>query len=413
MSPSGTLLIGALLLGDAAASPAACFALRSPSPMRPARRCTSHLSMSDTGGVTNKYPAGSAARPLDRRRVAIFGAGGYLGATIFGFLQRASSIYGTGISNRYSPRAILGSSVASAALNRVLTSSFKLAYAGRNQMALADMMDEESISPRLVGFDALILGTRYATERWPVTGGRWGKLANAKTYEFLLDGPRGGSTGGPVDGDDPAHFHVDAFRRQVRAAAAAGSIRHVFVVGTPAAAGAEAEYAAILDEEATGRGLPFTYLRTGAAGLTSFRDYSFVRGVVAAPDALAVRGSTLSDGYRKMPGYRDGDWMQGLLLEEEEENGGDRDGDDTGVGTVAREDLAALVVQSVLSLDWSKSRVLELRCAPGGLPESMSCAVVADDNVGRKKEYGKKPARTDIEWCVNSSVLAQKLKGIE
>ena len=43
--------------------------------------------------------------------------------------------------------------------------------------------------------------------------------------------------------------------------------------------------------------------------------------------------------------------MQGLLLEEEEVNGGNQDGDDAGVGTVAGKDLAALVVQSVLSLD--------------------------------------------------------------
>jgi len=37
-------------------------------------------------------PKGCAARPFEKKKVAIFGAGGYLGAVIFGFLQRASSL---------------------------------------------------------------------------------------------------------------------------------------------------------------------------------------------------------------------------------------------------------------------------------------------------------------------------------
>jgi hypothetical protein len=37
-------------------------------------------------------PKGCAAKPFEKKKVAIFGAGGYLGAVIFGFLQRASSL---------------------------------------------------------------------------------------------------------------------------------------------------------------------------------------------------------------------------------------------------------------------------------------------------------------------------------
>ena len=35
-------------------------------------------------------PRGSAATPLDKKSIAVFGAGGYTGGTIFGYLQRAS-----------------------------------------------------------------------------------------------------------------------------------------------------------------------------------------------------------------------------------------------------------------------------------------------------------------------------------
>jgi hypothetical protein len=35
---------------------------------------------------------GCAANPLDKKKIAVFGAGGYLGAVIFGFVQRAASL---------------------------------------------------------------------------------------------------------------------------------------------------------------------------------------------------------------------------------------------------------------------------------------------------------------------------------
>ncbi len=35
---------------------------------------------------------GCAAKPFEKKKIAVFGAGGYLGAVIFGFLQRAASL---------------------------------------------------------------------------------------------------------------------------------------------------------------------------------------------------------------------------------------------------------------------------------------------------------------------------------
>ena len=60
----------------------------------------SALLLLPSQGITqrNAFPAlhltpkGCAARPFEKKKVAIFGAGGYLGAVIFGFLQRASSL---------------------------------------------------------------------------------------------------------------------------------------------------------------------------------------------------------------------------------------------------------------------------------------------------------------------------------
>ena len=35
---------------------------------------------------------GCAAKPLEKKKIAVFGVGGYLGAVVFGFVQRAASL---------------------------------------------------------------------------------------------------------------------------------------------------------------------------------------------------------------------------------------------------------------------------------------------------------------------------------
>lgn len=54
---------------------------------RSASTSSSHLNMDLKLKVE-----GCAAKPLDKKKIAVFGAGGYLGAVIFGFLQRAASL---------------------------------------------------------------------------------------------------------------------------------------------------------------------------------------------------------------------------------------------------------------------------------------------------------------------------------
>jgi hypothetical protein len=68
-------------------------------------------------------PKGSAARPLAKKKVAVLGTGGYLGALTFGFLQRASSLFGTGLGG---VRAIGGTADTSVRLNRALSKHFIL-----------------------------------------------------------------------------------------------------------------------------------------------------------------------------------------------------------------------------------------------------------------------------------------------
>mmetsp|Transcript_28132 Transcript_28132/g.68510 ORF Transcript_28132/g.68510 Transcript_28132/m.68510 type:complete len:102 (-) Transcript_28132:2389-2694(-) len=74
---------------------------------------------------------GSAAKPYDKQKVCIFGAGGYLGGCIFGFLQRCGSLYGTGIDGFQGPRAITATAVGSLTLNSILSKNFVLAQASR------------------------------------------------------------------------------------------------------------------------------------------------------------------------------------------------------------------------------------------------------------------------------------------
>ena len=60
------------------------------------RQCRSSVTMAMSMSMSSR-PMGCASTPLQKKSVAICGAGGYLGGTIFGFCQRASNLYGTGI----------------------------------------------------------------------------------------------------------------------------------------------------------------------------------------------------------------------------------------------------------------------------------------------------------------------------
>ena len=67
--------------------------------------------------------------------------------------------------------------------------------------------------------------------------------------------------------------------------------------------------------------------------------------------------------------------------------------DDDEGDSVCREDLAALCVQSLQSLSWSKSRKMTVLCKGSAKVPALSSP----------------PKRVDQQWCVNSIVLEEKL----
>lgn len=341
------------------------------------------LVVSGASGLSTLQPRarGSAAKPLDKKQVAVFGAGGSLGGAVFGFVQRASNIYGTGLGGASSPRSICATAAASDLLNRYLSGAFKLAYAGENMVRLTDMGDVDAIAARLVGMDAAVCGTVYQLERRPITANTYEKGPNDKTFEFYLDERRQARSEVPADDTET---HLALFRNTIEACKASG-VKHVVVVETPQTPNAK-PFAEILDN----CGVPFTYIHA-AGELESCKSYTFEKGVQAD---LNIESFTLSDNYLSAGGYSPGDWMVSLEDSRREENGNS--------GTVYREDIAALAVQSLLSLDWTKNRCMEV-----------SARGMLSDGTETDGKRRRRMPRTDRDWCVKSNILAEKLTAVE
>lgn len=334
--------------------------------------------------------------PLDKKAVAVFGAGGSLGGTIFGFLQRASNLYGTGIGGAAMPRAISACSEGSLRLNSILSKGFKLAYAGEQHMRLVDMSDVEHVAARLKGVDAVVLGTICQLERGrSVTANTYEKTPNDKTTEFFLDEKRGfGDEYSAQDAKEQLNMHLDLFQTAIDACKLAGSIQHVVVLETPHTPSPE-PFAKILDKS----GLKFTYIYTNASQgdgslptWTQSKDWTFEKGVVRNT-GMNLETAALGDGYMSKPGYEAGDWASSLP----ELTRGSAD--------IFREDIAALAVQSMLSLDWNTCRVIGLSCLD---------QAGAEDESGKASKFRpSRPPKSDREWCMNSNEIADLLSVVE
>ncbi|KAL3785082.1 hypothetical protein HJC23_001460 [Cyclotella cryptica] len=308
---------------------------------------------------------GCAAKPYEKKKIAVFGAGGYLGATVFGFLQRAASIYGTGISGGSSPRAIGATRTTSEALNKVLTPCFKLAYAGEDLVRLVDSTNKDYIKERLKSFDAAILGTVYQLEQRSVTGNTYEKTPNDKTFEFYLD-ERYGARGGGVP-RDCSDYHISMFESAIQACKESGSIKHVVVLETPRTPRPR-DFISILERE----GISYTYIR--ANSLKKDLTYSFEKGV---KEKLTV---ALLSEVSRIPPHTD------------EPNNGEK--------AVFREDIAALIVQCLMSLNWEESRIIEV---------SATSETISSNSLTEKKSK----QRFDKEWCPNSNVYAEMLVNLK
>lgn len=125
-----------------------------------------------------RTPQGCAGKPFEKKKVAVLGGGGYLGALTFGFLQRAASLHGTGIGNC---RCIAATADTAVRLNRVLGKHFALAQADESFIKLTDLSSVDMIASRLQGWDALIMGTDLFLQKMPVTSGTYERTPNDKT----------------------------------------------------------------------------------------------------------------------------------------------------------------------------------------------------------------------------------------
>lgn len=328
------------------------------------------LMMSDVA-----RPRGSGAFPANKQKVSVFGAAGYLGANCFGFIQRAGSIYGTGLGGVSFPRCVGATSFAAQCLNKVLLRNFKLAFAGEDSIFVTDMSDVNYITRRLKGTDAVILGTMYQLEKRPVTANTYeGKNPNAKTYEFYLDDRRAGRN--DVDFESSLDANLNLFCNTMKACSDAG-IKHAVVIETPNTID---EFRQKCTKILVESNVPFTYLRSSDE-LIQLNDFTFESGIRGNLD---LRSSLVNPG----------DGIDELL------DAFNVQGDSTGLGKTAREDMAAVAVQSLISLDWSKSRILDVR--------TRNVSVQTDI-----KYFATKPPKSDKEWCVRSNLLGSKMERLK
>jgi hypothetical protein len=107
--------------------------------------------------------------------------------------------------------------------------------------------------------------------------------------------------------------------------------------------------------------VPFTYIRP-LGKLENIKDYTYVKGVQGD---LQLKVVDLNASQGMSPSL-----------------------------AIPREDIAALCVQSLLSLDWSSSRILCVSCT------------------GPVSPLSEAPKLTNREWCVNSDTLAAKFGGL-
>ena len=314
------------------------------------RTILSAASYSNSGGK-GRGTGGTASNPLDKKKVAVLGGGGYFGAVTFGFLQRASSLYGTGIGG---VRCIGSTADTSQRLNRILSKHFCLAVADESVVKLTDLVSSpaDAVADRLAGWDALVFGADLNLQMKPVTPNTYEKGPNDKTWEVYWGNPKGGFSQSDVGDDEADRARMTVLGNLLQGARRAGVQRLIAVEQTSSAIRLEP----LLRES----GIPYLLVRHGE--LSETKDYTYRNG---------VQGELL---VRK--------------LRADDSAGGD--GAAAELSPAACEDVAALCVQSLLSVDWSDDACIEVTGTSNGI---------------RDYQGGSTNKRPDQEWCVNSDIL--------
>ena len=305
----------------------------------------------------SSFNKGSAATPLDKKKIVVFGTGGYLGACAYGFLQRAGSLYGTGISGVGAPRAIVATASGSKNLNSILSQNFALAQADESFIRPTDVMDAENIQAKINGFDAAIIGTRYCYKTLPVTMGTFAKGPNDKTREFYLDQPR---TPGSKLLDD-SEYSSAIFSNTLEACKKSNTLNHLVIVETDAEFDDEYvgdKYLQLLEESE----IPYTYIRP-LGKMDNIKNFTFKRGIQS--DLKIARANSVEDF---------------LSVEDKK---------------IYREHVAAVCVQCLMTLEWKDNRVIQVEQSAEDL-----------DYTPSRKDKSQK------EWCMNSGIIMNALAGI-
>jgi hypothetical protein len=297
----------------------------------------------DVNAFSLQQPKGSAATPFQKKKIAVVGGGGYLGSNVFGFLQRACSLYGTGMG---SVRCIGATSDTAVRMNRVLGKNFCLAVADEMNIKLTDMQSVDALQQRLEGFEAVIWGTDLSFLERSVTAGTYEKSPNDKAMELYW----GSGAQGRAVGDEMATVKESILENLLLASRKAG-VKHMVVVQD----NSSDNWLPRLKK----CGIPFTFIRP-MGELLAVQDYTYRKGIQGS---LSV--SVMSD-----------DDMSALSSS-------------SSPSPISTEDVAALCVQCLQSLDWDKSRCVNVSCNGALNVESL----------------GPVAKRPDEEWCVRSSVL--------
>jgi hypothetical protein len=302
----------------------------------------------DVNAFSLQQPKGSAATPFQKKKIAVVGGGGYLGSLVFGFLQRACSLYGTGMG---SVRCIGATSDTAVRMNRVLGKNFCLAVADEMNIKLTDMQSVDALQQSLEGFEAVIWGTDLSFLQRSVTAGTYDKSPNDKAMELYW-----GAQGGAI-GDEMATVKESILENLLRASRQAG-VKHMVVVQDIASD----NWLPRLEN----CGIPFTFIRPTGEVL-AVQDYTYRMGIQGSLSVSVMKDDDVSTSS-------------------------------SSPSPLSTEDVAALCVQCLQSLDWDKSRCVNVSC---------NGALNVESLVG---PVAKK--RPDEEWCVRSSVLEGVLTGI-
>jgi hypothetical protein len=329
--------------------------------------------------ITTTRPRGCAATPMDKKKVVVLGVGGCLGSMTFGFLQRSSTLYGTGIAGptQAAPRAICATGDSATRLNRVLSKQFVLAFADESFIKLTDLKSVDAIQQRLQGYQAMIIGNEMEALQRPATSGSYEKTPNDKVNEVYWPTLAGSVS---IKSDEKEAEALERIREQLinntlQAAKRTGTIQHIVAVVST-----RNDYDASFVSRLKDTGIPYTCLHpTGPWARVP--DYSYRKGVqtdlqIRAMTSSAAPSSTSAEA----------------------------------VEPIAMEDMAALCVQCLQSLDWSTSRHLRVSCQGPVTADLMQQATSTANAMMR----GRRPPklRPDQEWCVNSMLLERALQAI-